>query len=87
MKDRLKTLHAILSVCLNIGVDPPDLIKVDPCARTECWTDPFGMEPAKALETIGNTLKKQYERWHGRAQFKLCLDPTVEAHTALPAPP
>ena len=79
MKDRLKTLHALLSVCLNIGVDPPDMIKVDPCARTECWIDPFATEPAKALETIGNTLKSQYERWQGRAQFKLCLDPTVEA--------
>jgi len=65
-------------MCLNIGVDPPDMIKVDPCARTECWCDPFATEPAKALETIGGTLKSQYERWQGRAQFKLCLDPTVE---------
>ena len=82
--------------------------QVDPCARIECWTDPFATEPAKALESIGNTLKAsrnplltpyftllpaysnvtlifsprswqaQYERWQGRAQFKLCLDPTVD---------
>ena len=34
MKDRLKTLHAILSMCLNIGVDPPDMIKVSTLGQT-----------------------------------------------------
>lgn len=38
-KDRLKTVSAILVSCLNIGVDPPDVVKPKPCARTECWVD------------------------------------------------
>jgi hypothetical protein len=42
-----------LVLCLNIGVDPPDVIKISPCARLECWVDPLSMQPAKALETIG----------------------------------
>lgn len=48
------TLLMILQVlCLNIGVDPPDVVKISPCARLECWVDPLSMQPAKALETIG----------------------------------
>jgi hypothetical protein len=45
-----------LVLCLNIGVDPPDVIKISPCARLECWVDPLSMQPAKALETIGEQL-------------------------------
>ena len=26
-----------LPLCLNISVDPPDVIKISPCARMECW--------------------------------------------------
>ena len=34
MKDRLKTLHGVLTLCLNIGVDPPDVVRVPPsCVR------------------------------------------------------
>lgn len=52
-KDKLKTTAVALVLCLNIGVDPPDVIKISPCARLECWVDPLSMQPAKALETIG----------------------------------
>ena len=40
MKDRLKTISAVLPICLNIGVDPPDVFKTSPCAKLECWIDP-----------------------------------------------
>jgi hypothetical protein len=52
-KEKLKTTAVALVLCLNIGVDPPDVIKTSPCARLECWVDPLSMQPAKALETIG----------------------------------
>jgi hypothetical protein len=52
-KDKLKTTAVALVLCLNIGVDPPDVVKISPCARLECWVDPLSMQPAKALETIG----------------------------------
>ncbi|XP_074322528.1 regulatory-associated protein of TOR 1-like isoform X2 [Apium graveolens] len=77
-KDRMKTGCVALVLCLNITVDPPDVIKLSPCARMECWIDPNSMAPQKALETIGKTLSYQYERWQSRARYKIQLDPTIE---------
>lgn len=34
---QMKTVSVALVLCLNVGVDPPDLVKIDPCARLECW--------------------------------------------------
>nr|PNR35773.1 hypothetical protein PHYPA_021623 [Physcomitrium patens] len=78
MKDRMKTGWVALCLCLNIGVDPPDVIKISPCARLECWIDPFSTASVKALEAIGKNLQTQYERWQPRARYKVSLDPTVE---------
>lgn len=33
----MKTGCVALVLCLNISVDPPDVIKIFPCARMECW--------------------------------------------------
>ncbi|KAM7296498.1 regulatory-associated protein of mTOR [Ixodes scapularis] len=78
MKERMKTVSVALVMCLNIGVDPPDVVKTQPCARLQCWLDPLQSPPQKALEAIGAALQKQYERWQSRARYKLSLDPTVE---------
>ncbi|KAG7391288.1 HEAT repeat [Phytophthora pseudosyringae] len=78
MRERMKTMDVALVLCLNIGTDPPDVEKATPCARKECWVDPFSMPAKKAVETIGNTLQSQYERWQPRARYKQSLDPTVE---------
>ena len=77
-KDRLKTTAVALVVCLNIGVDPPDVIKISPCARMECWMDPLSMQAQKALDSIGKNLQAQYERWQPRAKYKIHLDPTSD---------
>ncbi|KAL6520870.1 Regulatory-associated protein of TOR 1 [Orobanche gracilis] len=77
-RDRMKTGCVALVLCLNISIDPPDVIKTSPCARMECWIDPFLMAPQKALETIGRTLTQQYERWQPKARYKYSLDPTVD---------
>lgn len=37
IRDRMKTVSVALVVCLNVGVDPPDVFKITPCARLECW--------------------------------------------------
>lgn len=74
----MKTVCVALVLCLNISVDPPDVIKISPCARMECWIDPFSMAPQKALESIGKTLSCQYERWQPKARYKCQLDPTVD---------
>lgn len=78
LRTRMRTVGAALVVCLNIGVDPPDVLKTDPCARTEAWMDPMTLPPQKALSSIGNRLQKQYERWQPRALYKLALDQTDE---------
>lgn len=33
----MKTVSVALILCLNVGVDPPDVVKTHPCARLECW--------------------------------------------------
>ncbi|TKA26001.1 hypothetical protein B0A50_05513 [Salinomyces thailandicus] len=86
MKDRLKTVSAILAVCLNVGVDPPDVIKPNPCARLECWVDPLPPEGAaqggqssnNTNAQIGKNLQSQYENLSLRTRYKLVLDPTIE---------
>ncbi|XP_071815163.1 regulatory-associated protein of mTOR-like isoform X2 [Apostichopus japonicus] len=78
MKERMKTVSVALVLCLNVGVDPPDIIKTSPCARLECWIDPLATAAQKALEAIGSSLQKQYERWQPRARYKQSLDPTVD---------
>ncbi|KAJ8916102.1 hypothetical protein NQ315_004468 [Exocentrus adspersus] len=78
MKERMKTVSVALVLCLNVGVDPPDVVKTQPCARLECWIDPMQMSSPKALEKIGQTLQTQYERWQPRARYKQSLDPTSE---------
>jgi regulator-associated protein of mTOR len=77
-REKLKTTAVALVLCLNIGVDPPDVVKISPCARLECWVDPLSMQPAKALETIGKNLQAQYERWQPRAKYRMHLDPTLD---------
>jgi regulator-associated protein of mTOR len=76
--DQMKTVSVALVLCLNVGVDPPDVIKTSPCARLECWLDPLSMQPQKAIDAIGKALQMQYERLQPRARYKLCLDPTLE---------
>ncbi|XP_055384000.1 regulatory-associated protein of mTOR [Condylostylus longicornis] len=78
IRERMKTVSVALVLCLNIGVDPPDIVKIQPCARLECWIDPSSVSPPKAMELIGANLQKQYERWQPRARYKKVSDPTVD---------
>ncbi|MCJ1312100.1 hypothetical protein MMC25_005774 [Agyrium rufum] len=79
-RDRVKTFIAALQICLNIGVDPPDVVKTDPAAKLECWIDPAssGASGQKTLETIGKQLQAQYESLSIRTRYKQVLDPSIE---------
>lgn len=77
-KDRIKTQAAALILCLNIGVDPPDVIKVSPCARMECWLQPDPAQTSRNSQGIAKALQQQYERWQPRAKYKSHADPTVD---------
>lgn len=83
MRDRLKTVSAILAVCLNTGVDPPDAIKTNPCARLECWVDPVPPDGSNQTSNnsnaqIGKNLQSQYENLSLRTKYKVIVDPTIE---------
>ncbi|CAG8560795.1 12303_t:CDS:2, partial [Cetraspora pellucida] len=78
MRERLKTVSGALVLCLNIGVDPPDIVKPSPCAKLECWVDPFSVPPTKALDAIGKNLQAQYEQLSIRTRYKQYLDPSVD---------
>ncbi|KAL1959846.1 hypothetical protein VTO42DRAFT_991 [Malbranchea cinnamomea] len=80
MRDRLKTVSAALALCLNIGVDPPDVVKTNPTAKLECWVDPTATTSAqnKVMEQIGKKLQEQYEALSLRTRYKQYLDPSVE---------
>lgn len=77
-KDRIKTQAAALILCLNIGVDPPDVIKVSPCARMECWLQPDPAQTSRNSQGIAKALQQQYERWQPRAKYKSHADPTID---------
>lgn len=79
MKERQKTIAAAVVVCLNLGVDPPDVMKTDPCAKLEAWCDPSSYsDTKKAIEAIGKNLQTQYETLSLRTRYKQSLDPCVE---------
>lgn len=79
MRDRMKTVSAALAICLNIGVDPPDVIKTNPTAKLEAWTDPTAnLGGSKVMEQIGKRLQEQYESLSLRTRYKQYLDPSIE---------
>ncbi|KAK2464771.1 hypothetical protein APHAL10511_003189 [Amanita phalloides] len=75
---KLKTANAALVLCLNIDVDPPDIVKTNPCAVLECWVDPHSMPSHKALEAIGSNLQHQFEGLSLKIAYKPILDPSLE---------
>ncbi|KDQ62866.1 hypothetical protein JAAARDRAFT_188509 [Jaapia argillacea MUCL 33604] len=75
---KLKTANAALVLCLNIDVDPPDIVKTNPCAVMECWVDPHTMPSHKALEAIGANLQHQFEGLSPKIPYKPFLDPSYE---------
>lgn len=79
-RDRVRTAAAVLVVCLRIGYDPPDVIKTDPCAKLECWIDPYATAKDKAMEQIGKNLQTQFESLAAtpKTRYKQFLDPPVE---------
>lgn len=65
-------------MCLNLGTDPPNFVKPNPCARKQCWFEPSNATKQKGLEIIGNALQQQYEKLQSKSKYKQCLDPTSE---------
>lgn len=75
---KLKTANAALVLCLNIDVDPPDIVKTNPCAVLESWVNPHTLTSHKALEAIGSNLQHQFEGLSLKIAYKPILDPSLE---------
>eukprot|EP01084_Bolivina_argentea_P292195 502276_1 len=80
-KRSMRTEGIILSLCLNIGVDPPDIHRTNPCAVYECWMNPCELPASRALEVIAERLEQQYSSWKGKSRklnIKKILDGNPE---------
>jgi len=75
---KLKTANSALVLCLNIDVDPPDIVKTNPCAVLESWVNPPTLSSHKALEAIGSNLQHQFESLSLKISYKPILDPSLE---------
>jgi WD40 repeat protein len=78
----------LLYQALNVGTDPPDIIKPHPCAKLQTWIYPKEFSRAKAKEKIGERLEAQYARWQQQRaarplKYRRAMDPTVEDVRAL----
>jgi WD40 repeat protein len=83
LKDKMKTVGVGLIMALNVGTDPPDIIKPHPCAKLQCWIDPSSISRSKAKEKIGENLEFQYAQWQQQRgtkaiKYRRALDPTIE---------
>ncbi|KAJ9436018.1 Regulatory-associated protein of TOR 1 [Diplonema papillatum] len=84
-KDKTRTNHILLLLCLNVGVDPPDVMRVQPCAKLECWSDPLLAQSkmlTKGSEVIGELLQDQYRSLMREKKenifCKTCLELSVD---------
>ena len=59
----MRTVNVVLSLCLNIGVDPPDVVKTDPCARLECWLGGSGRDRVQEEEEGGREGGGEWKEW------------------------
>ena len=67
----MKTVGVGLIMALNIGTEAPDMMKPHPCAKLQCWIDPYKYKRNKAKEIIGERLEQQYSKWqlaHSKAR-------------------
>ena len=70
--EKSKTVAVIIAMCLNLGINPPDLIKPEDCAKLLTWQTP------KNTDSIIRNLQLQYQLWHPRAKYKLLPDPSLD---------
>ena len=77
---KIKTAQAALVLCLqpNTDIDPPDIVKMNPCATLEAWVDPHTAAAPRAIETIGQNLQHQFEGLNPKISYKPFLDPSKD---------
>ncbi|KAJ2726073.1 Target of rapamycin complex 1 subunit kog1 [Coemansia sp. Benny D115] len=51
-QDKLRTAMSLLVACLNLGIDPPDLVRPKESATLEAWVDPNAPVPMRTPEEL-----------------------------------
>jgi regulator-associated protein of mTOR len=77
-KERQYTLGVALIACLRFGIDPPDAVRSNHCARLQCWVDPQLLPAEQSLQAVGDRLQQQYEQWATKANYRKALDPNPD---------
>ena len=75
-KERMRTMNGLLVLCLNLGIDPPDVKKPPDVSKLFTWIDTGNKDVKRAQEAIGNQLSTLYSQMQPRARFR----PLVDAH-------
>ena len=83
-KQSVKTTCIILALCLNIGVDPPDVSKPFKCANLESWVNPDKVPTSQNVcEVIAHKLENNYKQFFPRISIQKSLDPCIEKLSGL----
>ncbi|RNF18678.1 regulatory associated protein of mTOR [Trypanosoma conorhini] len=82
-RQKSRSTQVILFLCLNIGSDPPDCPRIEPCSRLECWIDPHVAQisrfsPEGGGDSIAESLERQYRSQQRDAAFKRAVDAHLE---------
>ncbi|KAH9586452.1 Raptor [Trypanosoma melophagium] len=82
-RSKSRAAHGLLFVCLNIGSDPPDYPRIEPCARQECWTEPHIAQMARyaaesGSESIADALERQYRSQLREVTFRKMVEVHLE---------
>ena len=83
-KDRVKTSASVITLCLHLGIDPPDVVRPVPGADNIAGItlpDPITASPGdqrQAAESIGNAIQGQFEYWQPRGHYRTLIDPPME---------
>lgn len=79
--NKVKTSHVLIFLCLHIGNDPPDYVRIEPCAKLECWTDPVVAQVkcmSRGSEGVADTLEQQYRLIQKDAMYKKLVEVTID---------
>lgn len=70
----MKTVSVALVLCLNIGVDPPDVPRPLNGPRKHAWVEPVICSPQKSAQKIAQNLQNNYEKLQPKARFEYKYD-------------
>ncbi|CUG88723.1 Hypothetical protein, putative [Bodo saltans] len=78
---RIKTSHVLIFMCLQIGNDPPDYVRIEPCAKLE-WTY-LGRQRVRAKYSapslrLAEALESKYKIIQKDAMYKRFVEVTID---------